>query len=390
MTAPGASAIVARGMRAAFLAGDGACRVVEARDAAPLVERAAPLVVHLRATARRLAMDPFPAHDLLELHAFVRPARACLPTPAGLARALGIEAPHALEDQARMLPILMDMLLEELSTPALRGDPWAAPIARLMARGGWRWGPMVLDALGADAAPQPGDGEALAVWRRLGEWAETAPEPPAGDMPVEPVEARARLHRLDRHVAGRRLGRGLRPFAEASPDGQRLAVAGLRRRVGAQRVEDHRAPAPAAARHQPRDRRRPWIPAQRRRGEFLEQHVHEDGQHPRLVLERVRGLDAQRAGKAGGRRQAGARRAHEGVELQQVMGGKRVHREASRGGAQVHDERRRALDERRRVARLDDAAGAVAGEEGRAHAARDDGAGAGCRHRRAPSPWSRA
>ena len=31
---PGASAIVARGMRAAFLASDGACRVVEARDAA--------------------------------------------------------------------------------------------------------------------------------------------------------------------------------------------------------------------------------------------------------------------------------------------------------------------------------------------------------------------
>ncbi|MEY4680790.1 MAG: ATP-dependent DNA helicase [Alphaproteobacteria bacterium] len=202
---PGASAIVARGMRAAFLASDGACRVVEARDAAPLVDRAAPLVVHLRATARRLGMDPFPAHDLLELHAFVRPARFCLPTPAGLALALGVEAPHALEAQARMLPVLMDMLLEELADPALREDPWAAPIARLMARGGWRWGPLVLDALGADAAPQPGDGDALAAWRRLGEWAETAPEPPAGDMPVEPVEARARLVRM------------LGPRAEARP-----------------------------------------------------------------------------------------------------------------------------------------------------------------------------
>jgi len=386
---PGASAIVARGMRAAFLASDGACRVVEARDAAPLVDRAAPLVVHLRATARRIGMDPFPAHALLELHAFVRPARFCLPTPAGLALALGVEAPHALEAQARMLPVLMDMLLEELADPALREDPWAAPIARLMARGGWRWGPLVLDALGADAAPQPGDGDALAAWRRLGEWAETAPEPPAGDMPVEPVEARARLDRLDRHVAGRRLGRCLRPFAEAAPGGERVAVAGLRRRVRAERVEHQRAPAPATARHQPRDRRRPGILAQRRVGELLEQHVHEHRQHPRLRLERVRRLDAERQGEARGRRQAEARRADEGVELEQGVRREGIHPYAPRRGAQVHDERRGAVDERRRVARLDHAARAIAGKEGRAHAARDDGARAG-RHRGAPAPCSRA
>ena len=47
-----------------------------------------PMVCHAPATARRLNTSPFPALDLLELFAFVRPAVFCRPTPGGLADAL--------------------------------------------------------------------------------------------------------------------------------------------------------------------------------------------------------------------------------------------------------------------------------------------------------------
>ena len=199
------SALAARAGRAAWRDPDGTVETLAPVRAAERLARAAPLVVHLRATARRLGSDLFPAWDLMELFAFVRPARFCLPTPAGLARALGLPAPHGLEAEAACLPHLAAMLLDELASPAARADQTLAPLARLMTRGGWRWGPTVLKALGGDPVSQPEDTRALAVWNRLGEWAEFAPDPAPGDMPVEPVEARARLVKL------------LGPGAEARP-----------------------------------------------------------------------------------------------------------------------------------------------------------------------------
>ncbi|MFQ5938801.1 MAG: ATP-dependent DNA helicase [Alphaproteobacteria bacterium] len=153
-----------------------------------------PILCHAPATARRLKVDRFPAHDLLELFAFVRPAAFCLPTPRGLAAALGLRLPRGLEAAALALYPAMGRLRTELGEPDLVADAAAVPLARARARGGWLWGPSVLAALGADA-DEPGGGGVggLAVWEALPEWAERAPEPPPGNVPVEPAEARARL-----------------------------------------------------------------------------------------------------------------------------------------------------------------------------------------------------
>ncbi len=190
------AALVARGGRAAWCAAGTDAELLDLTQAQERLVRHAPLLVHVKATARRLNLDPFPAFDLLELWAFVRPAQFCLPTPAGLAVALGAPPPQGLLEEAAALRNVAARLLGELRRPAAREDATLAPLARLMTRGGWRWGPIVLAALGADATPQAEDSQALAVWRRLGEWAEFAPEPAAGDLPVEPVEARARLIKL--------------------------------------------------------------------------------------------------------------------------------------------------------------------------------------------------
>ena len=78
---------------------DGEVEELGAEAALDLLAREAALVVHPAFTARRIALGlagrqgfraPGPkVLDLLELFAFVHPAAPCLPTPGGLARALG-------------------------------------------------------------------------------------------------------------------------------------------------------------------------------------------------------------------------------------------------------------------------------------------------------------
>src|ERR1700732_1209557 len=62
----------------------------------PLQGGETPMVCHARAVARRLDIAGFAAFDLLELFAFVRPARFCVPTPRGLAAALRLQAAETM------------------------------------------------------------------------------------------------------------------------------------------------------------------------------------------------------------------------------------------------------------------------------------------------------
>ncbi len=174
-----------------------ACDAVAARLRAQEIR---PVVCHAPATARRLGLDRLDGFDLLELFAFIRPAAFCLPTPAGLAAALGRPHPTSPEASALVLGAAMLQLLDELRRPdpfatrrAEGGDDRRGAIAWTMARAGWPWGPAVLAALGLpeDAVRAPGAG--LDVWRDLKEWSEMAPEPPPGTVPVDPAEARRRL-----------------------------------------------------------------------------------------------------------------------------------------------------------------------------------------------------
>ncbi|MGE0714261.1 MAG: ATP-dependent DNA helicase [Alphaproteobacteria bacterium] len=172
--------------------------IAGARDA---VSGTAPLVVHAPAAARRLGIDPFPAFDLLELFAFVRPAEFCVPTPRGLAAALDLPEPEDRLEAARLLPRAARLLLDDL---ARDGDGDARQIARAMGRGGWIWAPAVLAALGEARDPKEAGVAGLEVWRRLGEWSEHAPEPPSGSLPVSPGEAAERLAAMLGPAAERR------------------------------------------------------------------------------------------------------------------------------------------------------------------------------------------
>jgi len=192
---PRAPALAPGLSNAGWLDADGAMETLDHADALARARAEPPIVCHVKATARRLGAQPFDAYDVLELYAFVRPASFCTPTPRGLTTALGLPVPADLDDAAASLHRAAATLLQEL---AARGqtDRDAAGIAWRMAHGGWRWGPYVLAALGFDGSGEgasPRGGVGLNAWERLGEWSESAPEPPPGNQPVSAREARTRL-----------------------------------------------------------------------------------------------------------------------------------------------------------------------------------------------------
>ncbi len=191
---PDAPSLVAGHGSAAILTADGELLACPA-DAAAVAIRAMdpPMLVHAPATLRRLGLRALPCLDLLELFAFVLPARPAAPTPRGLALALDLDASAGgLEAEVALLPELVERLLRRLAAGrdlALNRD--AAALAARMGQAGWGWAPFVMAALGrADAAAS---GEPLRVWKRLAEWEDTAPLPPPSSLPVPEIEARRRL-----------------------------------------------------------------------------------------------------------------------------------------------------------------------------------------------------
>ena len=120
---PRAPALVAGFREVVWLSPDGEIEALSTDEAKARLAHETVLVCHARATARRLDMPGFAALDLLELFAFVRPARFCVPTARGLATALGLAAPESLAEACVTLATAARALLQEL---AQETDPNAA------------------------------------------------------------------------------------------------------------------------------------------------------------------------------------------------------------------------------------------------------------------------
>jgi ATP-dependent DNA helicase DinG len=190
---PRAPALVAGFREVLWLTPDGEIETLAPAEARRRVEDETPMLCHAQATARRLDMPVFPALDLLELYAFVRPARFCIPTPRGLAEALGIDRPRRPTEECVVLITAARSLLEELGGET---DNEALVVAEAMHRGGWLWAPAVIAALPAYGADASDRTAGLRVWTRLAEWSEPAPGPVPGNETVRPEEARSRLAQL--------------------------------------------------------------------------------------------------------------------------------------------------------------------------------------------------
>jgi ATP-dependent DNA helicase DinG len=218
---PEGPALVAGFGRAALAFPDGTVELPAVPDLPTRLEGlSAAIVCHRPATLRRLGLSRLDTIDLLELFAFCRPAEPCVPTPRGLAAALGLAAPRSLEAAAALLPEAATTLLRGLaSARAAPRNRDAAALAAAMGRAGWPWAASVLAALGRpDAVPAAG---AMRVWDRLPEWQDRAPPPPPGSAPVSGGEARARLAELLGSSAEQRPGQADYAAAAAEAFGAR-------------------------------------------------------------------------------------------------------------------------------------------------------------------------
>jgi ATP-dependent DNA helicase DinG len=191
--------VVLPGPRAAVAgpAGVQALRIPDARD---LFERAPVLLAHAAMTARRLSVPVPPRSsrlfDVLELFAFVRPARFCAPSAAGLAQALGLPEPRGVEAHALTICEVAEKLLAELAAAPEPSREEAIAIAETLARAGWAWGPAALSALRSQPAGNQFRTSGLDAWARLAEWEGEAPPGEAGSKPVASDASAERLAEL--------------------------------------------------------------------------------------------------------------------------------------------------------------------------------------------------
>lgn len=149
----------------------------------PMILLNAPLI------GNRLGYPDLSGLDLLELFAFALPARFAVPTPKGLADALGLTSPERDEDAASFLRDAAATLLATLAGDwPEREGAWAS--AQALHRLRWPWGGAVSERL-----VRPERDERW-LFSRLPEWEETGGRPAPRPVRLQPDEIAARLEAL--------------------------------------------------------------------------------------------------------------------------------------------------------------------------------------------------
>ena len=170
---------------------DGEVRGVGRGEAVARAAEKPMIVLNAAVTATRLGIAEFSGLDLLELFAFVHPARFAVPTPAGVARALDLAPPV---DDARAPAFLIEAakaLLARMAEPegwAEREGAWNS--AQSLARLGWPWSAAIGQVLRAPARPERG------LFARLPEWDEAGGRPQPRNVQLGEAETLDRLARL--------------------------------------------------------------------------------------------------------------------------------------------------------------------------------------------------
>jgi ATP-dependent DNA helicase DinG len=168
----------------------------------PMVMLNAPLV------AQRLGYPDLSGLDLLELYAFVYPARFAVPTPKGLAKMLNLPAPAKDQEVPLFLLNAVRNLLSVLRDPAWAEREGAWDSAQALMRLRWPWANLVLAQLKKPERPERW------LFSRLPEWEEAAPRTPPRVVTLQADAVQERLASLVGGAAETRQGQ--RDFAQAA------------------------------------------------------------------------------------------------------------------------------------------------------------------------------
>jgi ATP-dependent DNA helicase DinG len=149
---------------------------------------------------QRLGYAELSGLDLLELFAFVHPARFAVPTPKGMSRVVGLEPPTGEPDAAAKLQAIAAELLRQLEAPDWpeREGAWTANAS--LHRLGWGWATLV-----SRHVEQPERGERM-LFSRLAQWEESGDRPPPLATSIDPEDSEAKLDKLTGEAAEPRDG----------------------------------------------------------------------------------------------------------------------------------------------------------------------------------------
>src|SRR5881275_1118381 len=187
-------------------AGDGDVREASRGEAIAGAAETPHIILNAPLVGQRLGYPELSGLDLLELFAFIHPARFVVPTVAGLSQALGLEVSAGEAEAASVLPQIADRLLAVLDSDDWREREGAWTSNATLHRLGWGWAPLVGQRL-----ERPERGERM-LFARLKSWEEAGERPPPRPVTIASGEACAELDRLTGRAEARE---GQRAMAEA-------------------------------------------------------------------------------------------------------------------------------------------------------------------------------
>ena len=166
------------------------------------------LLLNAPLTGQRLGYPELNGLDLLELWAFIHPARFLVPTPKGLAAALGLAAPTEEGEIPGLLQQATAALLARIDAAdwTEREGAWTA--AQSLHRLRWAWSPLV-----APRIARPREAERW-LFSKLPEWEEAQPRPAPRTISLSEDQVLDRLDRLT--GAGAEPRPGQRAYAAAA------------------------------------------------------------------------------------------------------------------------------------------------------------------------------
>jgi len=189
-----------------WLAAGGEVREASRGEAIARAAETPHIILNAPLVGQRLGYPELSGLDLLELFAFLHPARFAVPTAAGLSRALGLEPPAGEADAAAALVRIAERLLGVLGDPDWREREGAWTSNATLHRLGWGWAPLIGARL-----ERPERGERM-LFSRLKQWEEAGERPPPRTVMVDPADARAKLDTLTGRIEPRE---GQKAMAEA-------------------------------------------------------------------------------------------------------------------------------------------------------------------------------
>jgi ATP-dependent DNA helicase DinG len=185
---------------------DGEVREASRGEAIARAAETPHIILNAPLVGQRLGYPELSGLDLLELFAFIHPARFAVPTIPGLSRVVGLSPPSVEADAAPVLRRIAERLLAILADPDWREREGAWTANATLHRLGWGWAPLIGARL-----DRPERGERM-LFSRLRQWDEAGERPPPRTVIVDRAETRAKLDALTGRAEPRE---GQKAMAEA-------------------------------------------------------------------------------------------------------------------------------------------------------------------------------